>query len=366
MLSLRKGSSCAVALSLLALSGCGASGTSGGPGLDATTDTSSTDSSGFDLGVTPSDGTWEASDAAADWEEPAFPYDADATADTSTSTDTGPDIADDTAASTDAGPDIAADTATSTDAGPDVIDDTTASTDVGPDVADAIADTLLDAADAHPTDAVVDTSPTDTGACDPVTNAGCTSSQKCTVGTPNVCIAKGTVATGQPCGSSGHDDCVAGDICIGTPLRCEQFCNIDSDCKGAAVASGATSEPNNVPRCVDGITGFTTMLCSTACNPVTKAGATGCPGTLACDYSQETSGTEFTDCWPAGAGGDGATCTYTSDCAAGYTCLNNGTKTICRAICRSGAAADCPASGEQCLTNTATDEFGFCCPSSGC
>ncbi len=250
-----------------------------------------------------------------------------------------------------------------------------AALDADAEAADA-ADAAIDAgapdatSDAEVIDASKDAAPDsgpDAGACDPVAQTGCPPADKCTIDPPT-CVPNGTVANGGKCGPA--DDCSAGNLCAddGTNSICRELCAVDTDCKQAPVSSGSTAEPNNVARCTIDITGTTSKVCTFACNPVSKAGASGCLTGMACTWETETGGPELTDCETVGTAVEGATCTYTSDCASGLACIDNGTSSHCRDVCRNATPADCTVAGDVCYapSGVTSPMFGICCPSGGC
>jgi hypothetical protein len=212
--------------------------------------------------------------------------------------------------------------------------------------------------------------------CDPVAQSNCPSGHKCTVsGSGTVCVPNGTVATGAICTPS-PDNCVPGDYCYsdGQNVRwCEHFCKIDSDCRGGGAGPLSSS---NVAWCAFAV--GSSRGCTTPCNPVPAAGASGCVSGSKCDaYNYTGSGgaggsgggstSEVTDCEVIGAGGDGVTCTYDTDCLAGYGCFSHGGgASSCRPYCRMGNNADCTIAGETCHTVTNWVFIGACCPAAGC
>ncbi len=214
----------------------------------------------------------------------------------------------------------------------------------------------------------------DMGQCVLFPQSGCGSGEKCEPGSSgNTCAANGNKTTGQGCGTGGTDDCVAGDLCSSDSASgtfvCRAFCAADSDCKQAAVPVGGTSEPKNIAYCLVTFMNTTAKACTVACNPVTKAGATGCPTGLACIYGGTATIPELTDCATPGAGADGATCTDTTNCAAGFVCVGAAGGTAhCRQVCRNATPGDCNGAGYLCdAPNGVTNPmFGFCCPGAGC
>ena len=86
-------------------------------------------------------------------------------------------------------------------------------------------------------------------------------------------------------------------------------------------------------------------LCRTAANCNIFGG--DCTGGAAC-YLAGDDGT--TDCAMAGTGTTGATCMYTNDCAAGFSCLGGASGSTCRKLCDSVDMDPGCAAGETCST----------------
>jgi hypothetical protein len=207
--------------------------------------------------------------------------------------------------------------------------------------------------------------------CKVIPQSGCSAGQKCTVVAANqtACEPDGTVANGGACGAGSSDDCIHGAMCVSDnmgaagSLLCRAFCNSDADC-----TQPAAGPAKNTAHCLDGLTGDPTKLCTFACNPVTAAGPSGCPGNLACGAFSSTTVAEFTDCGTQGTGKDGANCKTngTTDCAPGFTCVDNGLNQVCRESCRAGRSSDCVGvSNYTCFLPTGSTMFGLCCPALG-
>jgi hypothetical protein len=202
--------------------------------------------------------------------------------------------------------------------------------------------------------------------CNPVTQSGCASGQKCTI--DGNCQPDGTQLVGDPCTDvNQHSNCAAGSGCGSTTgAICRQYCYKDSDC---TQGSGPGGSPNN-PFCLISVSGTQVKLCTIPCNPVASAGSSGCAAGLVCDYydaDPSVSQPEYTDCEPPGTAATGAGCTSVQ-CAPNNTCVHGNVTMmdICRQMCRPGVAGDCP-SGDTCFQfNGAQLSFGFCCPSAGC
>ena len=223
--------------------------------------------------------------------------------------------------------------------------------------------------------------PPDMGNCDPVNAAACGSGEKCEMTSPlattTTCEANGTVTLGHSC-TTTPDDCQAGDECEANFKYCARLCHTDSDCPTTAGPLSAS----NVARCGSFDSGAyaagpaNTFRCTLPCNPVPAAGASGCVSGTKCDQYGAGGGGggggggsggsfNYTDCYYAGTGTDGANCTYSSDCAVGYVCVGGSTTPHCRMYCRAGNDADCTISGQTCLSSSG-NFLGACCPSAGC
>jgi hypothetical protein len=210
----------------------------------------------------------------------------------------------------------------------------------------------------------------DSGAtnCNTVAQTGCPTGKECSLDNNNntVCIAAGTVATAGVCGQTAGQ-CVAGDICVGASatgtLTCHQFCNADTDCKGAAVAGVS-------PVCAIGLNGSTTnKACTNPCNAASAAGASTCPTGLSCVWGQIGGMGDITDCQTTGMVAEGGACGGAGmQCADGLSCIGASAATAkCRQMCRAGTAADCTVvAGDTCEMISGATVYGVCCPSGGC
>ncbi len=181
---------------------------------------------------------------------------------------------------------------------------------------------------------------------------GCPGAQGCYLtGSTRICTAAGATAYGQIC--AGLFSCVPGGVCInvaqsGTAVNmCNRFCNTDSECAGGLCLYTLDDGAGGT---VPGVT-----VCSTSCNPITRA---GCPTGTACRIFRESMGAMryFSDCSaPVGSGGQGVACTDTSDCQSGYGCVGAPGQCLqwCTGIGSIGAAGGC-AAGLRC--------YGFMTP----
>ncbi len=209
--------------------------------------------------------------------------------------------------------------------------------------------------------------------CDPVSQQPCPSDQKCLLLSSAVCRPNGTTAIGQTCSADPDDDCVRGSQCLFpgdlTPGNgvCEQFCAAEGDCHQPPVSVGGTALPANGPHCLFSFSGSgPPLLCSVACNPVSSQGTSGCPTGSVCVYGSNSMFPEFTFCDRAATGTDGQACDANSRCAPGFNCVEVGTDTRCRAMCRAGNNGDCGTLVCKPGAGGSPPMFGFCCPSAGC
>ncbi len=73
--------------------------------------------------------------------------------------------------------------------------------------------------------------------CNPADGSGCDAGQSCYINGPeNLCVATGTVATGEPCGGSAGR-CAAGNACLGADgeaATCRKLCDLMMDGAGCA------------------------------------------------------------------------------------------------------------------------------------
>ena len=156
--------------------------------------------------------------------------------------------------------------------------------------------------------------------------------------------------------------CAAGYVCVGdgTNDACAKYCAHDSDC----------TSPRG--KCVEQLTNGSgsaiagATICSSDCDPTAATNAT-CPTGWSCDlFTSMFMGTNYdiVDCRKAGTAGQGAACSATVACAAGFTCVNNGTTTTCAKICPLPAGTGCP-TGKTCTGfatafTVAGQQYGAC------
>jgi hypothetical protein len=184
------------------------------------------------------------------------------------------------------------------------------------------------------------------GACDPFTNSGCPSDQKC------IALQSGS-ALGLGCGSKGSkgegDACTpvmtassqTGDDC-GSQLACFKLTSDPGyTCHRICPTSGSASACPGSETCslvVPGLTNLAFCQASTTCQPLEQ---TGCPSDQACYF-----GTKGAVCAPTGSNQPGDTCANANDCTKGSTCLVVGSTGICSSFCStaSGGMPSCSGS----------------------
>ena len=187
------------------------------------------------------------------------------------------------------------------------------------------------------------------GACDLLAN-GCPAGEGCYflsmgagMSPMPLCDMSGIGTLGATCMS--YRDCASGYTCQGasgsTPGACQKYCcDLGSSvgCPAGASCSIVLTDPTTMMP-----TGA--ALCRTAANCNIFGG--DCTGGAAC-YLAGDDGT--TDCAMAGTGTTGATCMYTNDCAAGFSCLGGASGSTCRKLCDSVDMDPGCAAGETCST----------------
>ncbi len=222
--------------------------------------------------------------------------------------------------------------------------------------------------DAMPIDAMpIDGSTCPTTPCDLHAQCGCGAGQACDIDFSDL---DGTACRGVATAGDENDTCTAinqcavGHVCLGdgTNSSCAEYCDADADCnapRGQCVIqlNNASSQP--IPGAV---------VCSSNCNPATTANPL-CPTGWTCDlFSATFGGTDhdIVDCRVTGARQLDQTCSATMACAAGLTCTNTGTSSICLKVCTRPAGTECATvSGSTCTSFNPTfvvggSEYGVC------
>jgi hypothetical protein len=180
------------------------------------------------------------------------------------------------------------------------------------------------------------------GECNLLTN-GCPAGEGCYflsmgMGMPPMplCDMSGIGTLGATC--STYRDCASGFTCQGG--TCQKYCcelGSSMGCPAGAMCSIVLTDGAGMP------TGA--ALCRTAAN-CDIFGST-CPSGEAC-YLAGGDGT--TDCAMAGMGTTGATCEFTNDCAAGFSCLGSMGGRSCRKLCDTVDMNPGCAAGETCTS----------------
>ncbi len=207
--------------------------------------------------------------------------------------------------------------------------------------------------------------------CDLYAQCGCQTGWACDLDGANLatgatqCRAVSTQGT-ETASCSANEACAIGYTCLGSPGHCYRYCENDAACASNGPGAlcllqitygGGTSVPG-------------ATACTKSCDPTSTAQPSGCPTGMACRLYVDDpdgnfgSGDErfLTDCdsKPATGGGDGTTCSSSSDCAAGYSCLGSACTQTC--VYGSGTCAG----GRICTRYAAPQpvvggvEYGYC------
>jgi hypothetical protein len=207
------------------------------------------------------------------------------------------------------------------------------------------------------------------GSCDPFTNSGCSSDQKCIALQSGTalglgCGSKGSKGEGDTCGPIMTGGSQTGDDC-GSQLACFKLATDSSyTCHRICATSGTDTCPGT-ETCslnVGGLNGLKFCQPIVTCQPLEQ---TGCPSNQACYF-----GTKGAVCAPTtGNKQPGDACTSANDCVKGSNCLVVGTG-ICSSFCSTadGGAPTCSGAstgGTLCIalnSGTGTDEnnLGSC------
>jgi hypothetical protein len=196
-----------------------------------------------------------------------------------------------------------------------------------------------------PIDAAIDGNGCATQPCDIATQCGCGTTQACDINSmTNMGTACRDVTTPgtitNTCASA--TDCARGYVCVGdgTHDDCEKYCQTNADCtapRGQCVIQLTDPMSNPIAGAV---------VCSSNCNPAAVNNATTCPTGWSCDlFTAMFNGAtdDIVDCRKAGTAGENAACSATVACAAGFSCVNNGTSDVCARICQpAGGGPACP------------------------
>lgn len=137
--------------------------------------------------------------------------------------------------------------------------------------------------------------------------------------------------------------CAGGYVCVGG--RCRRYCDTDADCPGEGGICLVQLTVGDPPVDIGGA-----ITCTTMCDPIATTN-NGCPATWAC-HVYNYMGSGITDCAADGGGGDGTTCTTSSDCSPGLDCITIGQDMTCEptCVCPNGDCAQgtCPVGTGTC------------------
>jgi hypothetical protein len=163
----------------------------------------------------------------------------------------------------------------------------------------------------------------------------CPSGQKCEwTGSETECVVEGTQGIGDTCVYS--TDCGSQLVCSGEGF-CREYCTRDSDCRDG--------------ECAFTLSGSSYGLCSRSCDPAAGS-SDGCNFDESCRLLNTGRATEVTDCGDYGSGFEGAACSSTTDCFAGYACVGGS----CREVCQLGTSC----SSGTCASVTGWFTYGVC------
>jgi hypothetical protein len=210
--------------------------------------------------------------------------------------------------------------------------------------------------------------------CDLVAQCGCSSPQVCDLNGSQLPSGGTTCRDVTTPGTSTAtcstvNGCAGGYVCLGSsPGQCREYCDPDNDTCGS---NGPGSFCNIYIVYDSGGGNYApvpgAVTCTKSCDP-TSTSPTGCPSGFGChvslwDPNCDTDmdgvpdggctydGDEYamTDCAaaPASGGTDGATCTYNSDCAPSFDCINVDSTPQCKQSCVCNTSV---ASGQVCNT----------------
>ena len=206
--------------------------------------------------------------------------------------------------------------------------------------------------------------------CNPFTNSGCSSGQKCAAYRSGsslslACGDKGNKAENDSCTPTPTADAQTGDDC-GDGLSCFNVGG-STICRRMCPATGTNTCPSG-EACSMTVTGFAELkFCAenvsppppTSCLPLEQS---GCAKGEACYYAATGS-----LCYKAGTAQPGAECHAAYDCIAGATCVTVNGSTTCHSLCSTATGgtpgcSDTSASGTFCAAFASGSEanLGFC------
>ena len=220
--------------------------------------------------------------------------------------------------------------------------------------------------DGRMVDAAIDGNNCATQPCDIPTQCGCGANMACDInamtlmGTACRAITTPGMVT-NTCAAA--EDCAADYVCVGdgTNDACEKYCQTNNDCtapRGQCVVQLTDGSGNAIAGAV---------VCSSDCDPSLASNPTTCPSGWSCDLFTATfmgAMDDIVDCRKAGTKTQNQACTVSTDCAAGFSCINNGTSNVCARICKPPSNTGCTGT-TTCLSfqtafTVGGTEYGVC------
>ncbi len=189
--------------------------------------------------------------------------------------------------------------------------------------------------------------------CDPYVQTGCAPGSACQLvatagGTYTAeCSLPGPGPFGSRCATTA--ECGTGLVCVAG--QCRQLCCPDDP----AACTGIDAPPSAQCDLDFGLGAMGLRTCSAHCNWVRQ----DCSGSQTC-VPLDAIGS-ISDCLAPGAGGNGATCGATTDCAAGFLCVLESGVSVCRRVCNPQSATSPCAFTQICVpVRGAPTTFGAC------
>jgi len=188
--------------------------------------------------------------------------------------------------------------------------------------------------------------------CNPFTNAGCSSDQKCAALQSGsalglACASKGDKSVGDNCNPAMTGAAQTGDDC-GDQLACFKLTSdLAYTCHRICPTSGTANACPGTDTCslvVPGLTNLAFCRATTSCLPLEQ---TGCPSDQSCYY-----GTTGAVCAPTGSKHPGDACVNANDCVTGSTCLTVGGVGTCLSFCSTASGGTPSCSGSSTGGNT--------------
>ena len=185
--------------------------------------------------------------------------------------------------------------------------------------------------------------------------SGCAQGQVCTLvvaagGLRRIeCAAPGTAFLGESCDPVAGPTCHEG-LCV--DATCRQFCVDNVDCTNKGACQPLPDFPGSLTVC---------GKAQADCDPLAPTGA--CPPGQACYWANTG-----TDCLEVQGGGQqGAACTCTNCCAAGFACITQKDQQFCARVCSpDGQQPDCAtACGADMESQGIGTGLAVCVPGSG-